>query len=181
MDGAMEKIIFEDEVFYFNKGTIYDSSFLEVPKIVARKVLFKHYEGIDYKNYEEAEFLEYLKQLKISEFYEKCLVAIDFGLNKFTASYDFYRTVFPIITSCYRALKQPQKAIDFWMENKHIFVSCLSVPLLTSLAAAYCDVGNYVLAKKCADRAYAIQGGGKNYQTELSLVYQRIRKETKDY
>ena len=74
-----------------------------------------------------------------------------------------------------------QKAIDFWMENKQIFTSCLSVPLLTSLAAAYCDVGNYELAKKCADRAYAIQGGSQNYQSELSLVYARIRKETKDY
>ena len=59
-----------------------------------------------------------------------------------------HKTVFPIITSCHRALKQPQKAIDFWMENKRIFVSCLSVPLLTSLAAAYCDVGNYDLAKR---------------------------------
>ena len=67
------------------------------------------------------------------------------------------------------------------MENKSIFASCLSVPLLTSLAAAYCDVGNYELAKKCANKAYAIQGGGKNYQTELSLVFQRIKKETKDY
>ncbi|MBQ8426407.1 MAG: hypothetical protein IJX16_01450, partial [Clostridia bacterium] len=77
----------------------------------------------------------------------------------------------------HRALNQPQKAIDFWMENKHIFSSCLSVPLLTSLAAAYCDIGNYALAKKCADKAYAIQGGGLNYKTELSLVYRRIKKE----
>ena len=177
----MEKIIFENECFYFVHGVIYDSSFLEVPKVISQNVLAKYYESIDYEKYEESELLEFLKQLKISGFYNKCLQVIDFGLNKFTASFDFYKTVFPIITSCHRALNQPQKAIDFWMENKSIFTSCLSVPLLTSLAAAYCDVGNYDLAKKCANRAYAIQGGSKNYQTELSLVYQRIRKETKDY
>ncbi len=177
----MEKIIFENETFYFSKGLVYDDSFLEVPKIVSQKVLAKYYESIDYANYDESKLLEYLKQLKTSGFYDRCLTVIEFGLNKFTDSFDYYKTVFPIITSCYRALKQPQKAIDFWMENKRIFVSCLSVPLLTSLAAAYCDVGNYDLAKKCADRAYAIQGGSKNYRTELSLVYQRIRNETKDY
>lgn len=177
----MEKIVFENETFYFVKGVIYDDGFLEVPKAVSQKILSSYYANIDYKNFEEDKFLEHIKQLKISGFYDKCLTAIEFGLNKFTASVDFYKVVFPIITSCYRYLNQPQKAIDFWMENKSIFSSCLSVPLLTSLAAAYCDVGNYDLAKKCANRAYAIQGGGKNYQTELSLVYQRIQKETKDY
>ena len=140
-----------------------------------------YYSSIEYKKLEEVELLEYLKQLKLSGLYEPCLTVINYGLNKFTASFDFYKTVFPIITSCYRAIGQPQKAIDFWMENKQIFTSCLSVPLLTSLAAAYCDICNYELAKKCANRAYAIQGGGKNYQTELSLVYERIKKETKDY
>lgn len=177
----MKKITFENEVYYFNKGIIYDDSFLEVPKNISQKVLANYYKNIDYKIFEESELLEYLKQLKLSGFYDKCLTAIEYGLSKFTASYDFYRTVFPIITSCYRAIGESQKAIDFWMENKEIFASCLSVPLLTSLAAAYCDVGNYDLAKKCANKAYAIQGGGKNYQTELSLVFQRIKKETKDY
>lgn len=64
------------------------------------------------------------------------------------------------------------------MENKEIFKNCLSVPLLTSLAAAYCDIGHYSLAMTCAKRAYAIQGGGKNYSTELSLVFMRIARET---
>ena len=174
----MEKFLFENETYYFDKGKLYDSTFIEVAKAESKKVLSSYYAQTDYQSLEEAELLEYLKLLKLSEFYEPCLEAINFGLVKFECSQDFYKTVFPIITSCYRALKKPQKAIDFWMENKSIFTSCLSVPLLTSLAAAYCDIGNYVLAKKCADRAYAIQGGSKNYQTELSLVYGRIKKES---
>lgn len=176
----MEKIIFENETYYINKGVVYDSSFLEVPMNVSKKVTDLYFQGIDYKSMEMDELIRHIKNLKTANKYEKCLEVIDYGQVKFAISQDYYITVFPIITSCYRALKEPQKAIDFWMENKKIFSSCLSVPLLTSLAAAYCDVGNYDLAKYCADRAYAKQGGSKNYQTELSLVYGRIKKETKD-
>lgn len=176
----MKKITFNNEEYYFDKGIIFDSSFIELPKAISRKILANYYKSINYKELEEGELLEYLKQLKNSEFPDLCLEAIEYGLGKFSDSFEYYKVVFPIITSCYRALNQPQKAIDFWMENKKIFSTCLSVPLLTSLAAAYCDVGDYVLAKKCADRAYAIQGGSLNYQSELSLVYGRIKKETKN-
>ena len=176
----MKKIIYEGENYYFNKGAIYDSSFIEMPKSVSQKVLKEYYKSINYEILDEAALQEFIKDLKNSEIYEDCLKVIHYGLDKFNTSVDFYQVVFPMITSCYRALKEPQKAIDFWMENKHIFKVCLSVPLLTSLAAAYCDVGDYVLAKKCADRAYAIQGGGLNYKNELSLVYKRIQKETEE-
>lgn len=81
-------------------------------------------------------------------------------------------------TSCYRRMGQSQKAIDFWMNNKSIFQEFTeSVALLTSLAAAYCDVKDYKKAKYCADRAYAAQGGGQGYKNELALVYLRIKKE----
>ena len=113
----MEKIIFENEIYYFSKGIIYDDSFLEVPKNISQKVLISYYKNIDYKLFEETDLLEHLKQLKTSGFYNDCLTAIEYGLSKFTASYDFYKTVFPIITSCHRALGEPQKAVDFWMEN----------------------------------------------------------------
>lgn len=144
----MEKIIYNDEVYYFNKGMIYDSAFIQVPRVISEKVLESFYKNVNYRELEEEKFLEFLIQLKTSGFYEQCIDMINYGLNKFTASFDYYKVTFPIITSCYRALNQSQKAIDFWMENKSIFASCLSVPLLTSLAAAYCDVGNYELAKK---------------------------------
>ena len=52
----------------------------------------------------------------------------------------------------------------------------MSAPLYTSVAAAYCDIHDYLSAKKYADKAFAI-GGGKA-AGELSSVYGRIRKET---
>ena len=177
----MEKVVINNETYYINNGRVYDSSFLEAPKDIARAIWESWFASVDFSNMEESQLLEHIKKLKGAEYYTECLRVIEYGLQRFNKSAHYYRTVFPMITSCYRSLNQPQKAIDFWMENKYIFTSCLSVPLLTSLAAAYCDLENYDLAKKCANRAYAIQGGSKNYQTELSLVYQRIRKETNDY
>ncbi len=177
----MEKITFEGENYYFNKGVIYDESFIEIPESIAKKILREYYKEIKYESFDQNSLLEHVKQLKISGFYKECLDVIEFTLNKYFDSIDLYRLTFPIITSCYRALGEPQKAIDFWLNNRSIFRSCLSVPLLTSVSAAYCDVGDYETAKKYANKAYALQGGGKNYQTELSLVYQRIRKETRDY
>lgn len=175
----MEKLFFNDEKFYLKNGRLYDQSFIEVPKQTAQQVFADYYEKIDYTPMDETQLLQYAKNTKTSECYHRCLEALQFGLQKFCESEDFCITVFPMITSCYRALGQAQKAIDFWMENKMQYAYCFSVPLLTSLAAAYCDVGNYQGAKACADRAYALQGGSKFYQTELSLVYGRIKKETK--
>lgn len=176
----MRKISYDGETYYYNKGLIYDSTFIEVPKTISQKILLNYYMEIDYEEFDESELLTLIKDLKNSGFYDRCLTIVNYGLKKFNTSADYYITVFPIITSCYRSLGQAQKAIDFWMGNKRLFSSCLSVPLLTSLAAAYCDIGNYEMAKKCANRAYAIQGGSKNYTTELSLVYQRIKKESEE-
>ena len=176
----MEKVEFEGNVYYFNKGFVYDESFIEVPTIIGDKVAEVYFSKYDYKQMDEVELVAYIKHLKRAEKLGKCITAIEYGIDKFYLSISFYTTVFPIMTSCYRHLGQPQKAIDFWMSKKDVFASCLSTPLLTSLAAAYCDIGNYDLAKYCADKAYALQGGGQGYKSELSLVYLRIKKETKD-
>ena len=176
----MEKVVINNETYYINKGIVYDASFLQATKEQSRVVLKSYCSSIDYSNFDEAQLLAYLRKLKNAELYDRCLEVVFWGLNTFSDSVSFYTASFPIITSCYRAKGQPQQAIDFWMQNKKLFASCLSVPLLTSLAAAYCDVGNYEMAKKCANRAYAIQGGSLNYSTELSLVYRRIKKEYDD-
>lgn len=62
----MEKITYENEDYYFNKGILYDSTFIEVPKNVSQKVLKEHYEKINYEEFDEASLLEHLNYLKIS-------------------------------------------------------------------------------------------------------------------
>ena len=54
--------------------------------------------------------------------------------------------------------------------------SIASHVFLTSVAAAYCDIGDYYSAKKCYNKAYAKLNGQRN--DELSLIYKRIQKAT---
>ena len=102
------------------------------------------------------------------------------GLRKCGEDGDFVNSMLPILTSMYRLTGQPGCAIN--VAEK--YVGCGSayetVPLHTSVAAAYCDLGDYTHARKFADRAYARRGGGTGEKTELSLVYQRIKRPTED-
>lgn len=94
-----------------------------------------------------------------------------------TQTVDVHKFVLPKLTSCYRAQGQAEKAIKLFEAAKTQYGERLmSAPLCTSAAAAYCDVKDYVSAKRCADKAYAKSGGKAS--GELASVYGRIRKET---
>ena len=177
---TMEKLYYEGELYYINKGKVYDEHFLEVSLEISKKLLSEYYMHIDYKQLDEQALISFIKEIKNSEQYGFCIDCIIYGLGKFINSKNYYLIVFPILTSCYRAMGQSQKAIDFYIENKNLFDYAISVPLLTSLAAAYCDVGNYKEARAIANKAYVMQGGSTNHKTELSLVYMRIKKESND-
>lgn len=85
--------------------------------------------------------------------------------------------ILPRMTSCYRQNGMPQKAIDILTYASNTFGKDMVTPvLLTSVAGAYCDIGDYARAKKCCDRAYAQLNGKRS--DELSLVYKRIKKAT---
>ena len=85
--------------------------------------------------------------------------------------------ILPRMTSCYRQNGMPQKAIDILSYASNTFGKDMVTPvLLTSVAGAYCDIGDYTRAKKCCDRAYAQLHGKRS--DELSLVYNRIKKAT---
>ncbi len=88
-----------------------------------------------------------------------------------------HKYVLPKLTSCYRTQGQPEKAIELFEHARTQYgQGLISAPLCTSIAAAYCDIHDYVSAKRFADTAFAIDGGKAS--GELSSVYGRIRKET---
>ncbi len=83
--------------------------------------------------------------------------------------------VFPRITSCYRKKGQAKKAVNLFSEQVHKYGNSMITPaLLTSVAAAYCDIEDFEMAKKCCDRAYAMTGG--NAGEELQMVYKRLNQ-----
>lgn len=94
-----------------------------------------------------------------------------------TQTVEVHRSVLPRLTSCYRVQGQAKKAIELYERTRSQYGNrLLSAPLCTSAAAAYCDIHDYVSAKQCADKAYAMSGGKAS--GELASVYGRIRKET---
>lgn len=174
----MQKIELDSETYYENKGKFYNSSFWEVDSVIKNRLLCQILNSADYKNMSQKEIIEFIYKIKETEDFIHCKEICLFALNKFGTDEIFVTKVLPIITSVYRNLKEPEKAIDIAKEQRKKF-KCESVALYTSLAGAYCDIEDYETAKKFANSAYKCQGGGVGYKNELSLVYARIQKETK--
>ena len=86
------------------------------------------------------------------------------------------RFIYPRLTSCYRKIGRAQDAVQLMTYIKNKFGLHMITPvLLTSVAAAYCDLHEYENARKCANRAYAILGGKSD--PALINVFRRINKE----
>ena len=84
--------------------------------------------------------------------------------------------IYPRLTSCYRALGHATEVIKLMTYIKtHDGMDMITPVLLTSAAAAYCDLGQYENALKCAKRAYAMYNGRAT--EELHGVFGRIKKE----
>lgn len=95
------------------------------------------------------------------------------ALKKATRSERFY--IFPRLTSCYRAMGAATEVVKLMTSiKKNYGLEAITPVLMTSVAAAYCDLEEYDNAKKCADRAYVMMQG--NISPELQKVYARIRK-----
>ena len=85
--------------------------------------------------------------------------------------------ILPRITSCYRHMHTPQKAIELFSFAKNKYGEDFITPvLLTSVAAAYCDLYEYENAMRCCRWAFSRFGGERH--DELWNVYARIQKET---
>lgn len=57
----MEKLVVDNELFYFDNGKLYDETFIEIPKKVSNKILGDYYSKIDYSAYDEAKLLKLIK------------------------------------------------------------------------------------------------------------------------
>lgn len=168
------KFEFDDNIYYIAKNGIADEHFFLLSEDEATKVANAYFAATPYNNLDEDALLEYVRMSCRMGVFNRTLEAFTYGLSKYSR-YSFGKDAIATITSGYRNMGQPRKAIDFAL----VYVddmSLRSVPLLTSLAAAYCDIGNLESARRYCNIAYALQGGGTGYKTELSLVYARIKK-----
>ena len=84
----------------------------------------------------------------------------------------------PRMTACYRKLKKPRKVIDLLGDARHKYGDeIISEVLLTSAAAAFCDLGEPENAIRCCKWGYRVlKRENHDKSDELSAVFTRANK-----
>ncbi len=153
-----------------------DEHYMTAPLCV-QSVLDRQYaDSLDLKEYDSEELLKLADEFKKNQsyhlairYYYEVIRRVDIG----DCSY-----IYPRLSACYRKVGRAREAIELMTFLKNKFgVQSISAVLLTSVAAAYCDLLEYDNALKCANRAYVLMG--KRTSPELSLVYRRINSNMK--
>lgn len=165
---------YKGEKYYYMDGNIVDSSFITPSDSLVTEITNLLYKLFDYKLYPTAVVLQYIKETKKHNSYNLAITAIEYLLNERNDSVYYVRIVLPILTSIYRECGKSQTAIEQGEKFLSLSYKYKSAALLTSLAAAYCDIKNYIKAKQLANEAWAISG----FSPELSSVFQRIKANT---
>lgn len=171
----MDVLVFEGQTYTRRNEKWVDSRNLIVPEGIQKDLNREYAKQLDPATLSVEECVAHGDRFKNSsstslalKFYEEAAKRAD----RNTMAY-----ILPRMTSCYRKNGMPQKAIDILEYASKTFGKDMVTPvLLTSVAGAYCDLGDYTRAKKCCERAWA-QSSGKRSE-ELSLVYKRIQKAT---
>ena len=142
------------------KGDIYDSSFLGIDRVTMSKVASVILrEAYPLERLEIEGLLDLIRAAKTCEQYGISVDACLYGLKKFGGNEGFVSAMLPILTSLYRRMGRPELAISAAENYVAQYNARYSVALLTSLAAAYCDIGDYATAKRVADAAYGRKDG----------------------
>ena len=170
----MEKFEYKNEIYYYHNNRFTDSSFIILNDYINKEVGEYYFSKRDYKIFTSKELIDYIKETKRNELINLTITLCEYGLDKYEKDEFFIKSVLPILTSSYRLAHNAHRVIQLatrFLHDKRY----QSVALLTSVAAAYCDLADYKSAKKTADYAYRLQNGSVGYENELSLVYKRIK------
>ena len=172
----MEKIELDGEIYYFVNNSFVDSSFCRVPDEIQRKLSQIHFKQFDYKSYKKEELLSFLKALKESEQFSKAKEVAEYALETFKDDEGVVKTVLPIMTSVLRHLHQSSLAISVAQKYTDLY-KCDSSALWTSIASAYCDVGEFKEALTFIKLAIKKQRETRMPSFEQKEVIKRIARE----
>ncbi len=175
---VMESLEYEGTRYTRRNGKWADSFGIVACEKIQRELNRQYAEGIDPVTLSLDECVKEGDKFKSSGSVGLALKFYEYAVNRADKAMLSY--ILPRITSCYRRSGQPQKAIDVLTYANQTFGSDMVTPaLLTSAGAAYCDLKDYKRALKCCNKAYAMRNGQAD--EELSLVYNRIEKETRGF
>ena len=146
-----------------------DENYITVPLSIQNELNYAYYKTLDKDEVSLNDLIELGDEFKESKSFS---LAIDvYLLASEKADEKVIKLLLPRMTSCYRNLNRPDLVIEILaIAKKKHGKQVLSPVLLTSAAAAYCDLEKYKEAKQCS---YAMNKGKGS--PELANVYKRIK------
>ena len=168
---------YNDKTYYKNNSKWVDEDCLVVPvylQNILNTLTYNESNAYD-MSYEEAK--KEGDKCKKSETYPLAIKYYEYALKK-ADSFKRVSVVLPRITSCYRKTNQPQKVIELLSDMKaHYGETIINEALLTSVAAAYCDLGEPENAIRCCKWAYKVlKTNTTESSIELANVFIRANK-----
>ena len=165
----------DGQKFYYDKGRWLTSSYMIAPTEITSRLNMLLIEKEDLSSKAVDELMKILDGAKHGYNTQYAVKVAEKAIENAEEVTEI-RRLLPRLTSLYRQVGNPQKAIDVAKEYTDMFNQRVwSQALLTSIAAAYCDQEEYDTAKKFADIAYAAYAG--NSSQELMGVFERIKRE----
>ena len=162
---------YNGKTYYRNNSKWVDADYFVVPVYLQNILNTMAYQDMDLSamSYEEAK--EEGDKCKKSETYPLAIKYYECAIEK-ADSFKRVSVVLPRITSCYRKNKQPEKVVELLSKMKKLYgEEIINEVLLTSVAAAYCDLGEPENALKCCKWAYRVL---KMNTTESSLELRNV-------
>ena len=168
-----ETYVFKGETYYLINGKWYNSGYTKVNKETMYDLNDLRIKKLNFDDVEISELISMAQEMKDSEDYifsKKLFETIFEKCN----DQKVIRSILSRYTSILRKLQQPREAIELAEKYISIYGKGVTSPtLFTSLAGAYCDIGDTTEARKKANIAMSMCGG--NAGPELQSVYARIK------
>lgn len=170
-----QELKYEGRVYFKRNGKWYDKqNYIEASINLQNRLNSFYNNNINFENMDYFDIIKIADGYKKSESFILAIKAYKKAMEK-TKEIKEIKYILPRIVSCYRKNNQSRDAIEEYIDMYESYgYSILDPVLLTSVAAAYIDVGQYEKAKKCANQSYAMLDG--KCSDELYFVYQRLNK-----
>lgn len=168
------EVIYKGKTYTRNNSKWVDKDCMVVHEALQRELNRIYLQTTDFSSYGLKELIDEGDKFKASYTYEPAIAFYEKAIE--LCDEETLKYILPRITSCYRQEKRPKKAIELFSYAKRKFGEDFITPvLLTSVAAAYCDLQEYENAFRCCRWAYKRFEG--NSDPNLSNVFARIKKE----
>ena len=172
-----EKLEYLGETYTYRSGEWVDSKTFVACESIQNKLNKLYAENIDITMLSMKDIIIQADKFKASSSYDLAIRFYEYASKE--ADKNTLAHIMPKLTSCYRKNNRPDKAIWLLTFANHKYGPSIVTPaLLTSAAAAYCDLRDYKRAIRCCERAKTNLNG--HITEELRMVYKRIQSEMKN-